>query len=85
VVFVDDGPAEAAAEVVLLDQAAPAALREVDDGRRFRIVKVFHGAEQLTGELAALGWSARIRPAQESFIVGVAEPVAQPGAGLSQG
>lgn len=72
-IFVDDGPAEAAAEEVLHDQAAPAALRPLDDGRRYRIVKVFHDVRQLTSDLAALGWSAQIRPAVRNFIVGVAE------------
>jgi SAM-dependent methyltransferase len=78
VVFVDDGPAEAAAEQVLPDQSAPAAIRQVDDGSRFRIVKVFHEVQQLTDDLAALGWSARIRPAVENFVVGVAEPGGRP-------
>jgi SAM-dependent methyltransferase len=73
-IFVDDGPAGAAAEEVLPDQAAPAALRPVEDGRRYRIVKVFHDVRQLTGDLAALGWSAQVRPAVGNFIVGVAEP-----------
>jgi ubiquinone/menaquinone biosynthesis C-methylase UbiE len=78
VVFVDDGPAGAAAEEVLHDQQAPAVMRQVDDGRRYRIVKVFHEAGQLTGALAALGWSAHVRVAVENYIVGVAEPAARP-------
>lgn len=77
-VFVDDGPAEAAAEEVLPAQPVPAAVRRVDDGRRFRIVKVFHDVEQLTQDLARLGWTAQIRVAVNSFLVGVAEPTARP-------
>lgn len=77
-VFVDDGPAEAATEEILHDQPIPAAMRQVDDGRRFRIVKVFHDIGQLTEDLAELGWSAQIRAAVENFIVGVAEPTARP-------
>lgn len=77
VIFVDDGPAGAAAEEVLHDLPAPAAMRQIDDGRRYRIVKVFHDVGQLTGDLAALGWSAQIRAAVENFIVGVAEPAAR--------
>ncbi|MEV7086346.1 class I SAM-dependent methyltransferase [Streptomyces sp. NPDC093085] len=72
-VFVDDGPAVAADEELLTDQPAPAALRRLDDGSRYRVVKVFHDARTLTGELTALGWSARIRTTAGHF-VGVAEP-----------
>ncbi|WP_306317344.1 MULTISPECIES: trans-aconitate 2-methyltransferase [unclassified Streptomyces] len=74
VVFVDDGPTEVVNEVVLADESAPAALRELADGSRYRIVKVFHEAEALTADLAALGWAVDVRTAAESFIVGVAEP-----------
>ncbi|MHB9755410.1 class I SAM-dependent methyltransferase [Streptomyces sp. BYX5S] len=74
VVFVDDGPTEVVNETVLADESAPAALRELQDGSRYRIVKVFHEAAGLTADLAALGWAADIRTAADSFIVGVAEP-----------
>jgi hypothetical protein len=79
VIFVDDGPAGATAEEVLHDLPVPVAMRQVDDGRRYRIVKVFHDAGQLTGDLAALGWSAQIRAAVENYIVGVAQPAARSG------
>ncbi|MFJ6573586.1 class I SAM-dependent methyltransferase [Streptomyces sp. NPDC091292] len=72
-IFVDDGPAAAAYEEVVANQSAPAALRRLDDGSRYRIVKVFHDARTLTNDLAALGWSARIRTTAGNFI-GVAEP-----------
>ncbi|MGY0488328.1 class I SAM-dependent methyltransferase [Streptomyces sp. WG-D5] len=74
VVFVDDGPTEVVNETVLADESAPAALRELQDGSRYRIVKVFHETAGLTADLAALGWAADIRTAADSFIVGVAEP-----------
>jgi demethylmenaquinone methyltransferase/2-methoxy-6-polyprenyl-1,4-benzoquinol methylase len=77
-IFIDDGPAEAANEEVLADQPVPAVLRRLDDGSRYRIVKVFHDARTLTGDLTALGWSVRVRP-DGRFIVGVAEPPANPG------
>jgi demethylmenaquinone methyltransferase/2-methoxy-6-polyprenyl-1,4-benzoquinol methylase len=78
-IFIDDGPAEAAREEVLADQPIPAVLRRLDDGSRYRIVKVFHDARTLTGDLTALGWSVRVRPAAGNFIVGIAEPPANPG------
>lgn len=77
-IFIDDGPAAAAHEEVLANQAAPAALRRLDDGSRYRIVKVFHDAETLTEDLTALGWSVRIRTRAGNFI-GIAEPPANPG------
>ncbi|MFF4800779.1 class I SAM-dependent methyltransferase [Streptomyces sp. NPDC001351] len=73
VIFIDDGPAEAATEDVLADHPVPAAVRRLDDGSEYRIVKVFHDARALTRDLAALGWSVRIRPVAGHFI-GIAEP-----------
>jgi SAM-dependent methyltransferase len=75
-IFIDDGPAEAASEHVLAGQPVPTVLRRLDDGSRYRVVKVFHDVRALTDDLAALGWSARIRSVREHFIVGVAEPPA---------
>ncbi|MFE1930898.1 hypothetical protein ACFW95_11075 [Streptomyces sp. NPDC059474] len=51
------------------------ALRRLDDGSQYRIVKVFHDPASLTADLAALGWSAHIRLVAGKFI-GVAEPPA---------
>jgi hypothetical protein len=50
-----------------------AEVRRLDDGSRYRIVKVFHGPVELTGTLGTLGWSADIGP-REEFIVGIAAP-----------
>ncbi|WP_030930760.1 class I SAM-dependent methyltransferase [Streptomyces sp. NRRL S-646] len=72
VVFIDDGPAGAASEEVLADHPVPAAVRRLDDGSKYRIVKVFHDARTLTSDLSALGWSARIRTVAGQFI-GIAE------------
>ncbi|MDX3224947.1 class I SAM-dependent methyltransferase [Streptomyces sp. ME19-01-6] len=72
-IFIDDGPAAAAEEEVLADQPVPAALRRLDDGSQYRIVKVFHEVRTLTDDLTALGWSVRIRPMAGSFM-GIAEP-----------
>lgn len=72
-VFVDDGPEAAAAEELLTGGTVPAVRRRLDDGRRYRVVKVFHDPRRLTEDLTALGWSARVRKVGES-IAGVAEP-----------
>ncbi|MGW3828450.1 class I SAM-dependent methyltransferase [Streptomyces sp. NPDC005071] len=61
VIFIDDGPAVSAYEEVLTGQPTPAALRRLDDGSQYRIVKEFHDAQTLTDDLTALGWSVRIR------------------------
>jgi SAM-dependent methyltransferase len=74
-IFIDDGPSVAAEEEVLADQPVPAALRRLDDGSQYRIVKVFHDVQTLTDDLTALGWSVRIRPVGGNFI-GIAEPPA---------
>jgi demethylmenaquinone methyltransferase/2-methoxy-6-polyprenyl-1,4-benzoquinol methylase len=72
-VFIDEGPVEAAREEVA------AKLRRLDDGREYRIEKIFHDPGKLTGELAALGWSADVR-LRGNFIVGVAQPPPTPAA-----
>ncbi|SFH01893.1 Methyltransferase domain-containing protein [Streptomyces mirabilis] len=77
-VFIDDGPAAAAEERALANQPAPAALRRLDDGSQYRIVKVFHDVRTLTDDLTALGWSVRIWPMSCNFI-GIAEPPTTPG------
>ena len=77
-IFIDDGPAAATYEEVLANQSAPAALRRLDDGSQYRIVKVFHDAQTLTDDLTALGWSVGIRPVAGNFI-GIAEPPVTPG------
>ncbi|UIX31679.1 class I SAM-dependent methyltransferase [Streptomyces sp. GQFP] len=70
-VFVDEGPAEVTPEEVA------SKVRRLDDGRRFRIEKVLHSPDTLTDRLAALGWSADVRP-RGDFVVGVARPTPMP-------
>ncbi|WP_253209578.1 hypothetical protein [Streptomyces niphimycinicus] len=76
-VFIDDGPAAAAEEDVLSGRPTPVAVRRLDDGSQYRIVKVFHDPSSLTADLTALGWSAHIRLVAGKFI-GVAEPPGTP-------
>ncbi|AVH61658.1 MULTISPECIES: class I SAM-dependent methyltransferase [Streptomyces] len=74
-IFIDDGPAAAASEEVITDGPVPAVLRRLEDGSQYRVVKIFHDARKLTGDLTTLGWSVRVRPV-DGRIVGIAEPPA---------
>ena len=47
-------------------------VRRLEDGREFRMVKVYYTPETLTGELAAIGWDARVRALGERFYFAVA-------------
>jgi ubiquinone/menaquinone biosynthesis C-methylase UbiE len=75
--FVDDGPAAAAGEDGVTDGPVPTVRRRLDDGRQYRVVKVFHDARTLAGDLTALGWTVRVRTLEGS-IVGIAEPPTGP-------
>jgi demethylmenaquinone methyltransferase/2-methoxy-6-polyprenyl-1,4-benzoquinol methylase len=44
----------------MLDGGRGAAVRRLDDGREFRMVKVYYKPEELQQELATLGWDARV-------------------------
>ncbi|NGO69219.1 class I SAM-dependent methyltransferase [Streptomyces boncukensis] len=70
-VFIDEGPAEAVREEVA------ATVRQLGDGSRYRIVKIFHDPGTLTADLTALGWSADIH-LRGNFLIGIAEPPATP-------
>ena len=47
-----------------------AVLRELEDGRQFRAVKVFYQPSELEVKLHALGWNVGIRPAGSRFYWG---------------
>ena len=47
--------------------------RELNDRRRFRIVKVFHEPDALEMALAGLGWEASVRTSGEFFLYGHAQ------------
>lgn len=46
--------------------------RQLNDGREYTIVKVFHRPDGLTEALAALGWAAEIRATGDEFFYGTA-------------
>jgi demethylmenaquinone methyltransferase/2-methoxy-6-polyprenyl-1,4-benzoquinol methylase len=52
------------------DRHAGVVTRRLDDGREFRIVKVFHEPSPLAATLDALGFTARIAQTQRYFIYG---------------
>jgi demethylmenaquinone methyltransferase/2-methoxy-6-polyprenyl-1,4-benzoquinol methylase len=45
-------------------------LRRLDDGREFRVVKLFHRPETLQGTLVSLGWSGAVRATERHFVYG---------------
>jgi demethylmenaquinone methyltransferase/2-methoxy-6-polyprenyl-1,4-benzoquinol methylase len=48
--------------------------RVLNDGRRFRVVKVFHEPAELERQLAALGWSGRVQSSGQFFVYGCVAP-----------
>ena len=48
--------------------------RKLNDGREFRIVKIFYEPERLAERLAAMGWTPRIEQTASYFIYGEAAP-----------
>jgi demethylmenaquinone methyltransferase/2-methoxy-6-polyprenyl-1,4-benzoquinol methylase len=63
-------PTSTAADHPTPDRAAGIVTRRLDDGREFRIVKVFHEPAPLAASLAALGFAARIGKTPRYFIYG---------------
>jgi 2-polyprenyl-3-methyl-5-hydroxy-6-metoxy-1,4-benzoquinol methylase len=49
-----------------------AVLRELEDGRQFRAIKVFHDPAELEAKLRALAWNVEVRPAGRRFYWGQA-------------
>jgi demethylmenaquinone methyltransferase/2-methoxy-6-polyprenyl-1,4-benzoquinol methylase len=50
------------------------ATRKLNDGREFRIVKLFYRPEQLAAKLSGIGWRAEIAQTERYFIQGHAAP-----------
>ncbi|WP_055585637.1 class I SAM-dependent methyltransferase [Peterkaempfera griseoplana] len=72
VIFIDNGPEEAASEDLLIGQPVPSVRRRLDNGSEYRIVKVFPDPDQLVRDLSAWGWSAQVRPVGTRFLAGTA-------------
>ena len=72
VFFVDslyDGTSTAA-DHRLEEAASETQTRRLNDGREFRIVKVFHQPEELAQKLAALGWEFNVQSTPSYFLYG---------------
>jgi demethylmenaquinone methyltransferase/2-methoxy-6-polyprenyl-1,4-benzoquinol methylase len=52
--------------------------RILNDGQRYRIIKVFYTPEKLAASLAALGWRSQLQTTANYFIYGGAQPTASP-------
>jgi demethylmenaquinone methyltransferase/2-methoxy-6-polyprenyl-1,4-benzoquinol methylase len=63
-------PTSTAKDHVLTGRDAGVVTRKLNDGREFRIVKLFYRPEALTAKLSTLGWRAEIRQAEHYFIHG---------------
>jgi demethylmenaquinone methyltransferase/2-methoxy-6-polyprenyl-1,4-benzoquinol methylase len=44
--------------------------RRLNDGREFRIVKVYYSPEDLAGRLRSLGWNIQVRATDNFFLYG---------------
>ena len=49
-------------------------LRKLNDGREFRIAKVFHDPEELSSRLHGLGWNVRVCTTENHLLYGFGEP-----------
>ena len=50
--------------------------RRLNDGREFKVVKIFHEPARLQRTLASLGWRADVRSTGAYFLYGTAQPTA---------
>lgn len=75
VFFVDSAYSEtsSARDHVLEGPQATTINRRLNDGREFRIVKIFYRPEDLRAQLAALGFRAQVRQTANYFLYGQAE------------
>jgi hypothetical protein len=67
-------PTSTAKDHVLPGRDEGVVTRKLNDGREFRIVKLFHRPDELAAKLLALGWRAEIRQTEHYFIHGHASP-----------
>lgn len=74
--FVDSlyTPTTTAADHRLEGEDATTMTRRLNDGREFRIVKVFYRPEALQAQLASHGWTAEVNATASYFLFGSASP-----------
>ncbi|HEX2483823.1 MAG TPA: class I SAM-dependent methyltransferase [Myxococcota bacterium] len=70
--FVDNArsPEVLARDHAFPDEGSHVMERLLNDGRRFRVVKVYYEPGELEARLAELGWHARVRSSGEFFLFG---------------
>jgi demethylmenaquinone methyltransferase/2-methoxy-6-polyprenyl-1,4-benzoquinol methylase len=68
-------PSSTAKDHAVPNRGAGVVTRKLNDGREFRIVKLFYRPDELASKLSALGWRADIAQTQRYFIYGSVEPV----------
>ena len=59
-----------AANHILPDAGNPIAQRKLDDGRQFRIIKIFYEPAELQNRLEMAGWIGDVRTTGAYFIYG---------------
>jgi demethylmenaquinone methyltransferase/2-methoxy-6-polyprenyl-1,4-benzoquinol methylase len=74
VLFVDD--AYRTPDELIEGEASSVVRRELQDGSAYRAVKVPHTPAELEVRIAALGWTATVRPTAGPFFWGAATPAA---------
>ena len=76
VFFVDSLRTErsTARDHVLPAEDDPVMVRKLNDGRAFRIVKVFYEPARLQRDLADLGWTIEVRATEQFFLHGAGAP-----------
>jgi SAM-dependent methyltransferase len=55
-----------------LDDERGTTIRTLEDGRRFKMVKIYYAPADLAGRLRALGWQAEVTPVGDRYYYGVA-------------
>jgi len=66
-------PSSTAVNHVLPPVEEPVMTRRLDDGREFRVYKVFRDAGELTARLTAMGWHSEIHATDNYFLYGWGE------------
>jgi len=54
-------------------------LRQLNDGREFRIFKIFYDPEELSAGLSDLGWDVSVRTTENHLLYGFGEPLVESG------
>ena len=67
-------PTSTAKNHVLCESDASVVTRKLNDGREFRVVKIFYEPALLAAKLSALGFTAQVSRTKRYFVYGEAKP-----------